>query len=176
MRKKRLYQAPDGKSYPLREADWNIGFKVYRSDRYKAVQGDPQRCLIALGIKRDKDVLDVFIGSGKDAYVVFKGKGKPFAVHFVLTKTATSLLDAFDKDRSAATKQIFLRKPTPGRTLAARRKMNKDRNRRIKNGEHKVKHRGPNISRLTRLGVHHRPHPRTFTSGSVSALNPADAA
>jgi hypothetical protein len=97
----KFYTAPDGTRYPLSEAKYNMSFKVYRSDRRKARIGDPGQCLLALGIRRDKDVLDVYIGSGRDAYVIFKAQdGEPaHAVHFTIPTTTRRIIDAFDKDR-----------------------------------------------------------------------------
>jgi hypothetical protein len=167
----RHYTAPDGTQYPLTEARYNMVFKVYRSDRRKAVPGDPENCLAARGIRRDKDVLAVYIGSGKDAYVVFKASKDEdaHAVHFVIKTATRRLVDAFDKDRAATTQQIILHKPTPGRTLENRDRLNKDRHRRIRAGEHQPKRRErPNVRRVARLGVGHRPRAKISRSGNVS--------
>jgi hypothetical protein len=172
----RFYETPDSKRYPLTEARHDMAFRVYRSDRRKAKKGDPHNCLVALGIKRDRDVIDVFIGSGGDAYVIFKGRAgeEDYAVHFTISRPARKLIDMFDKDRRSATQQVILRKPTDGRTLEARSRLDKDRRRRIKAGTHSVKARAtPRSSRVVRLGVGSRPRPRISKSGSVSEVQPA---
>lgn len=168
----RFYEAPDGIKYRLTEAKYDMGFKIYRSDRRKAKKLDPHNCLLALGIRRHPDVIDVYVGAGKDAYVIFKDAegGDPYAVHFVLSRPVKGVIDAFDKDRLAKTQQIMLRRPTAGRTLAARSHMDKARRQRIKNGKHFVKHRAtPKASRMSRLGISQRPRPRVSKSGNVSA-------
>jgi len=173
----KTYEAPDGIKYPLTEAKYDIAFRIYRSDRRKAKKLDPHNCLLALGIKRDKDVKDVYIGAGLDAYVVFKGMGgeEDHAVHFTIPRPARKAVDAFDKDRTAQTMQVILRKPTAGRTRDARSRMDRDRKRRIKDGTHKVRTRGPGAKRVQRLGVGNRPRPRISKGGSVSVTVPASA-
>jgi hypothetical protein len=168
----RYYEAPDGKKYRMIEAKYDMAFKVYRSDRRKAKVLDPHDCLLALGILRNRDVIDVFVGAGRDAYVVFRGEngGEPYAVHFVLNRPTKRVIDNFDKDRLAKTQQIILRRPSDGRTLDARNRQDKARKARIKAGTHHVKHRPtPRASRIARLGVGQRPKPRVSKSGNVSA-------
>jgi hypothetical protein len=166
----RFYTAPDGERYPLTEARYGIDFKAYRSDRRKARQGDPSGCWAALGIKRNKNVLHVYIGSGRDAYVVFKANDdeSAHAVHFTIKTSVRKLIDAFDKDKSAKTQIVRLDAPTPGRTLEARQNSGKRRREEIRNGA-PIKKRGPSKNkRITRLGVEHRPRARITRGGSVS--------
>jgi hypothetical protein len=169
----RYYTAPDGAKYPLYEAQWDTAFTIYRSDRRKAVAGDPHNCLLALGIKRNRDVLDVYIGAGQDAYVVFKARGDDpaRAVHFTITSSARRSIDGWDgPDKRAATMTIKLKRPTAKRTLEARSKLDKDRAARIKNGTHKVRHTGKaRLPRVTRFGAVHRPPVEISRSGNVSA-------
>jgi len=166
----RYYTAPDGTRYPLSEARHNNSFKVYKSDRRKAKPGDPHGCWIALGIRRDRTVLDVYISSGKDAYVIYKGiDGEgPVAVHFVIRTSMRRLIDAFDKDRTAKTMEVKLFRPPAGLTLAHRRKSNKRRAAEIKAGATKKPRGKIAQKRITRIGVGSRPRARISESGSVS--------
>jgi hypothetical protein len=166
----RFYTTPDGTKYPLTEAKYDMTFKAFKSDRRRAKPNNPHSCLLALGIRRDRDVLDAYIGSGKDAYIVFKGTdGEPdHAVHFTIGTTTRRIIDAFDVDKKAKTQLVILRKPSGGRTLDHRRALMARRTREIKDGS-PVKRRGPQKSRrVGRLGVHSRPRPRVSEGGSVS--------
>jgi hypothetical protein len=152
-----------------------MAFKAYRSDRRKAKRGDPHWCLLALGVRRHKDVLDVYIGAGKDAYVVFKGRDGegPFAVHFIIGTSVRRLIDGFDKDKSARTQEIILRHPPKSLTMEHRRNNNRRRAAEIKAGA-KVNRRGKIAqTRITRIGVATRPRARVSESGSVSAAQAA---
>jgi hypothetical protein len=155
-----------------------MAFKVYKSDRRKAKIGDPYGCWLALGIRRHPDVVDVYVGSGKDAYVVFKGRGGegPYAIHFIVGTSLRSLIDAFDKDKKTATQMLILRRPAESMTLEHRRKSNKKRAADVRSGKVTVKTRGPQKdTRITRIGMSPRPRVRISESGSVSALVPIDA-
>jgi hypothetical protein len=169
---KRYYTTPDGTRFPLIEAKWDMSFRCYKSDRRKAVPGNPHECLLAIGIKRDRRVLDAYLGSGQDAYVVFKADDEDpaHAVHFTIPTVARRAIDQFDTNRKAATVVITLRRPTGKRTLEARKGLNKDRRERIKNGAHRSRSRTqtPRQPRITRLGVHHRPRPRISSAGNVN--------
>jgi hypothetical protein len=173
----RIYTAPTGETFPLTEAKYDMGFKVYKSDKRRAIPGDPRSCLVALGIRRDPKVRDVFIGSGKDGYVIFKGVGKEqdHAVHFCVNASARRVVDGFDKDRTARTQTITLSRPSAARTLDARRVLDDRRRLAIKNGTHKVKHRGPNKGvRIAWLGVPNRPRPKVLKGGSVTMEQPTE--
>lgn len=155
----KYYMDGNGVKYPLSEAPYDYGITVYKSDCKKAVTGDPNQCLIAKGIKRDRSVEAAYIGSGKDAYVIFKASKtrKAYALHFTINAQAARVRDFFDTHKGVTTQDLKLSAPTPGRTLAYRRKLNKTRAAAIKAGTHKVKPRGPSKTRVMRLGVHHRP-------------------
>ena len=88
-----------GQTWPLEEADTDYSFKVYKSDRRKSEIRNPTACLLALGLKHDPDIAAAFIGSGKDAFVVFKGKGRrpPIARHYVILAAAARVRDTFDQ-------------------------------------------------------------------------------
>jgi len=157
--------------YPLYEALYAYSITVYKSDCRKAVIGDPTQCLIALGAKRDPQIQDAFIGSGKDAYVIFKKKGnKPaHALHFTIAAQAAKVRDYFDTNKGATTQIIKLNAPTAGRTLAHRSKLNKARAARIKDGTHVPKRReGTKQTRIIRLGVAHRPSASIKRNGDVT--------
>jgi hypothetical protein len=160
MTKRRYYVAGNGQQYPLSEADEEYPITVYKSDCRKAVVGDTAQCLIAMGAKRNKRVEGAYIGSGKDAYIIFKGtRGKPaYAKHYTLNAQASRVRDFFDTHKGVVTQTITLSPVTAGRTLDHRSKLGKKRAAAIKNGTHTVKSRGkPNATRIMRLGVKHRP-------------------
>jgi len=166
-----------GRTWPLEEADTDYSFRVYKAHRRKAVIGDPTSCLIAMGLQRDEDIAAAFIGSGKDAFVVFKGKGRrpPVARHYVILAAAAKVRDTFDQKGSPGTQWLTLSAPTPGRTLEARRKLDKRRREEIKDGTRTVTHRDtPNKKRVTRLGVANRPKPIVSRGGewTVPELHP----
>jgi hypothetical protein len=164
----RTYTSPDGIVYPLIEAPYDRSWVVYKSDRRKAIIGDPWGCLIALGGKRQPDVQEVYIGSGGDAYVIHKPrKGKPaVALHYTIPAQAAKVRDAFDTKNAPSTQIIMLRAPTDGRTLDARAESNKARTAKIKNGTHTVKRRGtPAKKRIMTLGVAQRPRARITSFG-----------
>lgn len=158
-----------GKKYPLYEAMTNYPVRVYKSDKRKAIQGDPGECMVALGGKRDHSVIDIFIGAGKDAYVVFQAtEDRPdHAVHYTIPAATRRIVDAFDSKRSATSAIITLNKPTEGRTMDARKTLNSKRRKRVKEaavkGEDIVKHRKPGVPRIMRLGVVHRPRANIVT-------------
>lgn len=170
MAREMFYTAPDGQKYPLEEAAYDMSFKVYRSDRRKAVQSSPQSCVLAKGIARHRDVEDVWIGSGLDAYVVFKETEDKaaHAVHFTIRTTVRKLIDAFDTNKKIQSQIITLSRPTKGRTLSARAKMNARRQKEIAEGA-PVRKRAqtPRSSRMDRLGVPHRPTAPISRGGSV---------
>jgi hypothetical protein len=159
MAKRRYYVAGDGTKYLLREAMVPFSFKVYRSDCKSAVVGDPFNCLISVGARRHKNVVAMYIGTGKDAYVVMTdGRGgKPIAYHYTINAKASKVRDNFDTKKKLDTQVITLSVPTPGRTLDHRKKLGKARYKAIKAGA-EVKKRGPSISRVQRIGVKYRPH------------------
>lgn len=168
--KKRVYIAGDGTEYPLEEAETALPIKVYKTDCKRSVVGDPTQCLIALGAKRDRSIEAAYIGSGKDAYVCFKARaGKPaHAKHYTITAKAGRIRDYFDAHKDATHDYITLSAPTAGRTLSHRSKLNKNRNARIKAGEHEPKRRNtPKQTRIMRLGLKHRPRAR-IKNGEVS--------
>jgi len=162
MKKQREYKMADGTYVPLFEADYDTSFPVYRSDRRKAVLGDPRKCIEALGLCRMHKALEAFIGTGKDAYVVFSASAnRPFkhALHFTIPAQAAKVRDTFDKRGAPKTQHLTLRAPTKGRTLEHRSFLGKRLAAKIKNGEHVVKPRGKlNTPRITRIGAPHRPH------------------
>jgi hypothetical protein len=150
-----------GLSWPLKEADEDYTFKVYKSDRRKAVIGDPSRCLLAIGLKHDRNVAHAFIGGGKDAYIVFRGKGRlgEYAKHYVVLAKAARVRDIFDQRGAPDAQVLTLSAPTAGRTLAARDRMGKRRREEIKAGAVVKKRPNNNRPRIVRLGVPPRPRP-----------------
>jgi hypothetical protein len=174
----RVYTAPDGTRYPLREARYDMMFKCYKSDRRKAVQGDPQHCILALGIKRHKDVLAAYVGAGIDAYVVFKSNEdeEAHAVHFGIKTRARKVLDAFDKDRKAESMTIVLAKPPHSWRLDTRSKNNARRRAAIKNGALVKPRTARKKNRMERLGVERRPLAPISKSGNVNVEQTISAA
>jgi hypothetical protein len=162
--KQRFYVAPDGTKYPLKEALHDFPIRVYKADRNKAKQGDPGLCLIALGARRHRHVVDVFVGSGKDAYVIIKGPEGEYAMHFTIPAATRRIVDGFDKARSAVSAIVIFKMPTAGRTHEARKTMNSKRRAELKAGTGKPKKsRLAGIPRITRLGVVHRPRANIVT-------------
>src|SRR5215475_12823759 len=117
--KSRMYRTADGTLYPLTEAEYDMAFTVYKSDKRKSVIGDPLQCIEARGIKRDPNVLEAYVGSGKDAYVVFKARGRlgAGARHFTIPAKSAKVRDAFETKGSPKTQVLWLRAPSAGRTL-----------------------------------------------------------
>jgi hypothetical protein len=154
----------EGVSHPLVEAEFNTAFKVYKSDRRRAVIGDPKACIEALGLKRIPNVIFAHIGSGGDAYVGFKDSESPTGVivrHFTIPAQSKRVRDMFDVKGSPATQVIMLNAPSNGRTLVHRRRLNKKRHEEIKAGTRQVKKRGsPKKTRIARIGREHRPKPK----------------
>jgi len=165
------YELEDGTKVPLFEADYNIAFDVRRSDAKGAIIGDPKECIEAKAMCRMKGVVEAYIGSSKDAYVVFDAtRSRPFvhALHFTIPADAAKVRDAFDTNKKLKTQTLTLRAATEGRTLEHRRKLGKKRAKEIKDGAI-VKKRSNQIreQRITRLGVPRRPT-ATITDGVVS--------
>lgn len=151
----------NGTSHPLREAEYDTAFKIYKSDKRRAVIGDPTACIEALGLKRQPNVAAAHIGSGGDAYVGYKDTASPTGlafVHFVIPAASKRVRDTFETKGSPATQILMLKAPSNGRTLTHRRTLDKTRRTEIKKGA-KVKTRStkPRSKRITRLGVGHRP-------------------
>ena len=166
--KTRYYKSPDGAKYPLAEAEYDMTIHVYRSDCKKAKRNNPWECIIALGAKHHPDVKEAFIGSGKDAYIIFKGVGKraAHAKHFTIPTNSARVRDGFDVKGAARIQNIILRMPTAGRTLIARRAMDRRRRHEIKSGS-PVKHRSVQKKRIMRIGVEARPRAQ-FVKDTVS--------
>jgi hypothetical protein len=174
--KQRYYKTDDGKQVPLFEADHDMAFKVYKTDRRKSVIGDPKHCIEAKGLCRLPNVREAYIGSGKDAYVIFeKAPRRPFshAIHFMIPIASGRVRDAFDTKRDLKSQILMLKAPASGQTRAHRSLLNKRRRDAIKNGA-PVKKRATKAAatRVQRLGIDHRPRAK-ITAGVVSI--PAEA-
>jgi hypothetical protein len=167
---RRSYTARDGTVYPLKEAQWRLDFKVYRSDFRKSIKGDPWECVESKGIKRNRNVHEAYIGSGRNAYIVFKATDDEpaTAVHFVISEQAGRVRDAFDQDKKLQSQIIRLQPPSKTQTLHARAGMNKAYLAKIRNGTHVPKKRGaPTTRRMDRIGAPHRPRVSVSRTGSV---------
>lgn len=142
----------------MSNAPRNLKFEVFKTDAKKAEIGNPWGCIIALGIMREDDVVEAWVGSGKMAVVVYQDDGgKPYAHYYTLNAHAAEVRDTFEQNLKVDSKILSLRRPTVGRTLEHLAKLNKDRARRIKAGA-PVKHRDKaNVTRMMRIGVPHRP-------------------
>jgi hypothetical protein len=132
--------------------------------------------VIALGARHDPNIYDMFIGSGKDAYVIFRGRDGLVAVHYTINARAAKVRDDFDANKKLKTQWIKLSAPTAGRTLEHRSKLGKKRRAAVKAGA-PIKHRTKPIrSREQRIGVKQRPRAK-IVKGVVSlAVNNDDAA
>jgi len=155
------YTGQDGTVYPLEEATYNTAFKAYRTDQKRAVIADPYRCIEALGLKRDDKVIEAYVGSGRDAYVVFAATDlKPaHAVHFIVSGQAGHVRDSFDQNKALKSQMLILRAPSPSETVIGRRTRNKvARDRHFERvAEGTAKKHPIHRNRQTRLGVGHRP-------------------
>ncbi len=165
----RTYTLQDGRSCPMKEALHDMPFKIYKTDRPRARQNDPHACVLALGVLRDRDVEECYIGSGGDAFVVFKEtEDEPMiAWHFKVKAAARRQVLEFDKNKKATSTQIILSKPPKSWKLDHRDKNNARRRKEVKEGA-RVKHRGPaRKSRMMKFGIRGRPRPKVSRSGSV---------
>lgn len=163
------YQLEDGSFVPLYEAEYDMSFKAYKSDRRKSVIAHPRKCIEAKGICRLPNVIEAYIGSGKIGYVVFaKTYRRPFkhALRFIIPVSSRRVVDNFDTKNSSDTQILTMRAVSPGQTKEHRSLLNRRRYEAVKNGA-PVKHRQEaRKSRITRLGVAHRPRPK-IKSGQV---------
>lgn len=160
MTKKLEYQLEDGTTVPLFEGEYDMAFKVYKSHRKTAVIGHPLHCIEAKGLCKLKNVREAYIGSGKDAYVVFEQTPRRdylHAVHFIIPVPSAKVRDSFEVRGAPATQTLLLRAPSNGQTLKYKRETNKKWREAVKNGKH-VEQRGKiNQTRISRIGVAHRP-------------------
>jgi hypothetical protein len=165
------YQLADGSKVPLFEAEYDMSFAVRRSDRLGAIIGDPRLCIEAKGICKMPRVVEAYIGSGKDAYVVFEPTSdRPYrhALHFIIPASSRAVRDAFDTNRKLKSQILMLKVPAKGTTVEYRRNLNQRRRDEIKNGA-PVKKRGTiGKNRMERLGV--PPRPRAKIDRNVVSL------
>ena len=157
MRKRRkagqYYVDPDGNQFPVAEATVDLPLVVTPQDFKEGKPFSPGWCSVALPVRREAGVTDVYIGSGKDCYVMKGGT----AIHHTVPAATRNLVDLVDAGHPPETAQpIVLRAPTQGRTLKHRSKLNARRHKQIKAGA-RVKRRLTRRSRQQRLGVSHRP-------------------
>src|SRR5262245_58027586 len=112
---KRTFKGQDGTVYPLFEAPYPLPVTVYKSDRTTATIGNAGECLIAMGLRRMKGVIEANIGSGRDAYVVFAGNKlrKAHALHFKINTQSSRVRDFFDTHKGVETQNLQLDPPTP---------------------------------------------------------------
>lgn len=169
-KKARFYTAKNGTKYPLFEADHDQYFTVYKTDKKTAEIGDPHECIEAKGLQRMTGVIEAYVGSGKDAIVVYAGRRKPYALHYVILAKAAKVRDTFDTKGAPATQTLKLSVPTAGRTYAARSILNKRRRSEIKsgNGAPVKPVNKPRENRVARLGLPHRPRAH-ITKQNVTA-------
>ncbi len=173
----RFYTNPEtGERWPCEEATEDYSFQAYKTDRRKSVLGHPSSCIIARGIEHNRGVLHAFVGGGKDAYIVFRGKGgnPPYAKHYIMKAKACRVRDLFDQKGSPPTQWLTLSAPTAGRTMAARERLGKRRREEIKAGSPVKKRPNNNKPRIVRLGVPQRPRP-VVKKGEWSIPMPEEA-
>jgi hypothetical protein len=152
-------------------------FKVYRSDRRKATIGDPWDCVESKGIKHHRGVIEAYIGSGRNAYVVFKAtEDEPAtAYHFMISVRASRIRDIFDQNKKLQSQELILKRPKESQTLTARAGMGKIYKAKIKDGSHvPVKRGSPRTTRMERhLPPAQRPRPNISSGGSVDTQEEA---
>lgn len=166
------YTLKDGTIVPLFEGDYDMSFKVWKSDRAKSVIGHPRECIEAKGLCKLPGVTEAFVGSGKVAYVVFeKSRTRDFkhALRFIIPMSSQKVRDTFDQRGAPKSQILVLRAPSNGQTMAHRRELNKARAKAVKEGRAQRKPRAEPAknTRFHRLGVHHRPRAQV-QSGTVS--------
>jgi hypothetical protein len=160
-----LYDAELGTwtRHPVVEAPFDTAFTVYKSDKRKAIIGDPFNCIAALGMRRMHKVKFAYITSGRDAYVGYEDEDSPTGItvrHFIVTAETAKIRDLFDSKGSPETKLIMLKAPNEFQKLAYRSVRDKKRRAAVKNGA-PVKKRGPQkVKRIDRLGIVPRPRAR----------------
>jgi hypothetical protein len=113
---------------PLREADTEYSCRIFKTDKRKAVPMSKTDCHVALGVNRGKDVLFCEIGSGRDCFVGFKGRGRqpPYVLHYMLPINVQRIIAEFDRSRKVPeTMWITLTPPPRGDTLAVRQERHK---------------------------------------------------
>jgi hypothetical protein len=165
----------EGIKHPLIEADYDTAFKVYKSDRRKAVIGDPTACIEAVGLKRLPNVSFAHIGSGGDAYVGFKDQKSSTGItvrHFTIPAQAKKVRDQFEVKGAPNTQTLLLKAPSNGRTLSHRKVLGKRRRDEIKAGAEVKKRAAPRASRIARIGVAHRP--RAQVDGKCISLDSSE--
>jgi hypothetical protein len=131
-----------------------------------------------LGVRRLKNVIDVHVGQGRDAYVVFKGEnGEPdYAVHFTIRMSLNRMINEFDKDKKTRTILVRLDKPARSWHLEYRRQSNTRRRNEVKAGasvRHRVERRK---NRMEKYGIANRPRAKLSKSGSVNVAEVAEVA
>jgi hypothetical protein len=162
-----FYTAKDGTKYPLREAAHDMAFRLFKNLRTKSIMGDPEECWLSKSLCKNSGVKGSHIGSGGDAYVIFKEtEDDPVhAKHFKVRPPTLRKIDGFDKNRGRGmktTETIILHKPPPSWKIAARQEMNARRRAEIAAGA-PVRHRGrPRRTRVMRMGS--APRPRAHIS------------
>lgn len=165
------YKMRDGTVIPLFEAPYDMSFKVWKTDKNKAIIGDPYECIEAKGLCKMPNAVEAHVGSGRVAYVVFaKTADRPFmhALRFMIKSKSQKVRDAFDLKGSPGTQRLELSAPTPSLTMAHLARANKKLRDRVKDGSHIPVSRGKNqVRRFQRIGVKQRPRARV-KAGVVS--------
>lgn len=126
-----------------------------------AIIGDPLCCIEARALCDLPKVEEAYIGSGKDAYVIFTGSARneqKHALHFTIPAKSGRIRDMFDVKGPVPSLMLLLKAPTNGRTLEHRRLLNRARAEAVRHGA-KVKKRDKPAAgtRVARIGVAHRP-------------------
>jgi hypothetical protein len=163
----RVLEAIDGNTYRVIQAKHDYAVRCYRSDRSRAIPGDLRKCLIALGAKRNRLVVDCLIGAGRNAYVLFEATEESEREwhHFNTSATSRKVADEFDKDKKTQTIIVMLKRPSKGTAKnAASSRHAKQYQERKTTGKQPNKTIGATKkTRMKRLGVPHRPMPRIKT-------------
>jgi hypothetical protein len=163
----RVLKAIDGNFYRVVQAKHDYAVRCYRTDRSRAIQGDPRKCLLALGAKRNRLVIDCLIGTGRDMYILFEATEESDRewLHFIASTSSRGVADGFDKDRKASTIIVMLRRPTKStaKKSASKRHANQYQKRKATGKQPDKTIGAKRITRVKRLGVPHRPMPRIET-------------
>lgn len=162
--KQSFYKSPvTGNETLLELADYPIIWEVLRKDGKYAVAKSPTDCIIATAIKRMPDVVEVFISSGKFAFITFKaGRGRPAITRkFTINSTSRKVIDDFDQNKKVRRVVIRLGTLRDADLPEVKTTYHHIRAEKIKNGTHTVTHRAtPTKTRYMRIAVVHRPRPK----------------
>src|SRR5260370_24227736 len=92
-----------GLKHPILEGEYDMAFKAWRCDQPRSTILDGFNCVEAKGMKRQPQILDAYVSSGRVAYALLRTNLKLDGVYypkvwrrFILAKRAQDVRDAFE--------------------------------------------------------------------------------